>query len=121
MFHDVDLLPENDKNLYTCPDIEHPRHMSVGEGARGFCPNYSRHSHTSAVDTMKYKLMYKTLFGGAVALTTGQVRTVNGFSNQFWGWGGKKRSNCETEPIELRQQKFQERTTTCTTGSLQLG
>lgn len=29
IFHDVDLLPENDKNLYSCP--ESPRHMSVGE------------------------------------------------------------------------------------------
>lgn len=27
VFHDVDLMPENDKNLYTCPD--QPRHMSV--------------------------------------------------------------------------------------------
>lgn len=27
IFHDVDLLPENDRNLYTCP--EQPRHMSV--------------------------------------------------------------------------------------------
>ena len=30
IFHDVDLLPEDDRNLYTCP--ERPRHMSVGEG-----------------------------------------------------------------------------------------
>ena len=30
VFHDVDLLPEDDRNLYTCP--EKPRHMSVGEG-----------------------------------------------------------------------------------------
>jgi hypothetical protein len=27
VFHDVDLLPEDDRNLYTCP--QQPRHMSV--------------------------------------------------------------------------------------------
>lgn len=27
VFHDVDLLPLNDQNLYQCPD--QPRHMSV--------------------------------------------------------------------------------------------
>jgi hypothetical protein len=26
-FHDVDLIPENDRNIYSCPD--QPRHMSV--------------------------------------------------------------------------------------------
>ena len=29
VFHDVDLLPENDKNIYNCPNM--PRHMSVGK------------------------------------------------------------------------------------------
>ena len=29
IFHDVDLLPEDDRNLYSCSDI--PRHMSVGK------------------------------------------------------------------------------------------
>ena len=28
IFHDVDLLPENDKNLYTCPEKD-VRHMSA--------------------------------------------------------------------------------------------
>jgi hypothetical protein len=28
IFHDVDLLPENDGNLYTCPEDGFPRHMS---------------------------------------------------------------------------------------------
>ena len=27
IFHDVDLLPEDDRNIYSCP--EQPRHMSV--------------------------------------------------------------------------------------------
>lgn len=27
VFHDVDLIPENDHNMYSCP--EQPRHMSV--------------------------------------------------------------------------------------------
>lgn len=29
IFHDVDLLPEDDRNLYSCPET--PRHMSVGK------------------------------------------------------------------------------------------
>ncbi|KAE8748848.1 hypothetical protein FOCC_FOCC004442 [Frankliniella occidentalis] len=69
IFHDVDLLPEDDRNLYTCP--EQPRHMSV------------------AVSTLKYKLPYKDIFGGVSALTLDQFKTVNGFSNKFWGWGGE--------------------------------
>ena len=50
IFHDVDLMPEDDRNLYTCP-VSQPRHMSV------------------AVDTMNYTLMYNSLFGGVSALS----------------------------------------------------
>ena len=69
IFHDVDLLPEDDRNLYSCPEM--PRHMSV------------------AVDKFKYKLPYKTIFGGVAAINTNQFRKLNGFSNLFWGWGGE--------------------------------
>ncbi|KAI6171161.1 Beta-1,4-N-acetylgalactosaminyltransferase bre-4 [Aphelenchoides bicaudatus] len=69
VFHDVDLLPENDKNIYSCP--EQPRHLSV------------------AVDTLDYKLSYVSLFGGATALTRQQFEKLNGFSNDYWGWGGE--------------------------------
>lgn len=34
VFHDVDLLPLDDRNLYTCP--EQPRHMSVAVDTFGF-------------------------------------------------------------------------------------
>ncbi|XP_068229187.1 beta-1,4-N-acetylgalactosaminyltransferase bre-4-like [Palaemon carinicauda] len=69
IFHDLDLLPEDDRNLYTCP--EQPRHMSV------------------AVDTLNYRLPYQNIFGGVCALTVDQFEAVNGFSNKFWGWGGE--------------------------------
>jgi hypothetical protein len=69
IFHDVDLIPEDDRNLYSCP--EQPRHMSV------------------AIDVMNYKLPYRDIFGGVSALTKEQMVKVNGFSNEFWGWGGE--------------------------------
>ncbi|XP_035738665.1 beta-1,4-N-acetylgalactosaminyltransferase bre-4-like [Vespa mandarinia] len=69
IFHDVDLLPEDDRNLYTCP--EQPRHMSV------------------AVDKFRYKLPYADLFGGVSAMSREHFKLVNGFSNVFWGWGGE--------------------------------
>jgi len=69
IFHDVDLIPENDYNLYNCP--QQPRHMSV------------------AVDKMKYKLPYRNIFGGIAALTKAHFIKVNGFSNSFWGWGAE--------------------------------
>uniref|UniRef100_A0A914WCV5 Beta-1,4-N-acetylgalactosaminyltransferase n=1 Tax=Plectus sambesii TaxID=2011161 RepID=A0A914WCV5_9BILA len=69
IFHDVDLLPEDDRNLYSCP--EQPRHMSV------------------AVDKFKYQLPYGSIFGGITALTKQQFEKINGFSNDYWGWGGE--------------------------------
>lgn len=69
IFHDVDLLPENDNNIYDCSDA--PRHMS------------------SAVDKFNYRLPYQWLLGGVVALTKEQFEEVNGYSNLFFGWGGE--------------------------------
>ncbi len=69
IFHDIDLIPEDDRNLYTCS--EQPRHMSV------------------AIDKFDYKLFYEALFGGACALTEEQFLKVNGFSNVYFGWGGE--------------------------------
>lgn len=70
IFHDVDLLPENDRIFYRCSE-NMPRHLSV------------------AVDRMKYKLPYATIFGGVTAMTREQFEKVNGFSNMYFGWGGE--------------------------------
>ena len=82
IFHDVDLLPEDDRNLYNCP--EKPRHMSV------------------AVDKFNYKLPYKEIFGGVVAISTNVFRELNGFSNLFWGWGGED----DDMAVRIKKQKL---------------
>lgn len=69
IFHDVDLIPENDRNEYSCPSS--PRHMSV------------------AVDKFNYILPYTNIFGGVGAFTRQHFELINGFSNKFWGWGGE--------------------------------
>ncbi|XP_048397383.1 beta-1,4-galactosyltransferase 4 [Stegostoma tigrinum] len=78
IFHDVDLVPENDFNLYLC-DHE-PKHLVVGRNATG------------------YRLRYKGYFGGATAMTKQQFTRVNGFSNRYWGWGG------EDDDLRIRVQ-----------------
>ncbi|XP_014680727.1 PREDICTED: beta-1,4-N-acetylgalactosaminyltransferase bre-4-like [Priapulus caudatus] len=69
IFHDVDLVPEDDRNIYSCPD--HPRHLSV------------------AIDKFRYSLPYDDIFGGASAISREMFEKVNGFSNVFFGWGGE--------------------------------
>lgn len=69
IFHDVDLIPMNLDNMYTC--THRPRHMSV------------------SLDKFRYNLPYPELFGGAIAILADQFRMVNGFSNRFFGWGGE--------------------------------
>ncbi|XP_019619001.1 PREDICTED: beta-1,4-galactosyltransferase 2-like [Branchiostoma belcheri] len=69
IFHDVDLIPEDYRNEYTCGDT--PRHLSV------------------AVDTFNYTLPHEKIFGGVVAMTPAQYRLLNGYSNRFCGWGGE--------------------------------
>ncbi|XP_062396629.1 beta-1,4-galactosyltransferase 3 isoform X1 [Sardina pilchardus] len=68
--HDVDLLPENDHNTYTCHP-QYPTHLSV------------------AMDKFRYRLPYPQYFGGVSAVTPNQYLKMNGFPNQYWGWGGE--------------------------------
>lgn len=69
IFHDVDLLPMDARNIYAC--TRQPRHM------------------TSHLDKFRYNLPYHELFGGGIAILKEQFQAVNGFSNRFFGWGGE--------------------------------
>ena len=41
IFNDVDLLPEDDRNLYDCP-VDQPRHMGVGRRISLACVEMGR-------------------------------------------------------------------------------
>jgi hypothetical protein len=64
VLHDVDLLPENDKNLYTCS--KNPRHLSA------------------AVDKFNYNLPYYYLVGGVLSMKVSQYRELNGLFYLFF-------------------------------------
>ena len=69
IFHDVDLLPEDDRGLYTCQD---------------------KSIHLSAyIDKFNYKIPYAAIFGGASAIPRTHFELINGFSNVYFGWGGE--------------------------------
>ena len=36
-----------------------------------------------------YSLPYNNIFGGAGSFSKEHFQLINGFSNQFWGWGGE--------------------------------
>ena len=64
IFHDVDLLPEDDRISYSCPEF--PRHLSV------------------LIDKFEYVLPYTHLVGGVLAIKTTHYRRINGYSNIYW-------------------------------------
>ncbi|XP_067950193.1 beta-1,4-galactosyltransferase 4-like [Watersipora subatra] len=70
VFHDVDLLPENDLNIYSCPE-DNVRHMSA------------------YINKFNYQLPYNDILGGVVAINSRLFVNANGYSNQFFGWGGE--------------------------------
>uniref|UniRef100_A0A0N5ASM2 Beta-1,4-N-acetylgalactosaminyltransferase n=1 Tax=Syphacia muris TaxID=451379 RepID=A0A0N5ASM2_9BILA len=69
IFHDVDMFPQDDRNSYGCP--ESPRHIGA------------------FVSNLGYQLWYKEIVGGVLAITMSDFRTINGYSNMYWSWGGE--------------------------------
>lgn len=69
VFSDVDLIPMDDRNTYKC--YSQPRHLSV------------------SMDKFGFGLPYNQYFGGVSALSKEQFEKINGFPNNYWGWGGE--------------------------------
>jgi hypothetical protein len=68
--HDIDLLSENDRLLYHCPQ-SHPTHLS-----------YLMNKH-------KYRPNYENYFGGVSVVNKEHYLKANGFSNVYFGWGSE--------------------------------
>ncbi|KAL4641569.1 beta-1,4-galactosyltransferase 1-like [Arapaima gigas] len=69
VFSDVDLIPMDDRNTYKC--YSQPRHLSV------------------SMDKFGFKLPYNQYFGGVSSMSKQQFLKINGFPNDYWGWGGE--------------------------------
>jgi hypothetical protein len=75
--HDVDLLPEGGL---------------VGEYTRALLPHTARHIGHAALTTLpRYSATKVTTrsFGGVSLMHYSDYARVNGFPNDFWGWGGE--------------------------------
>jgi predicted glycosyltransferase involved in capsule biosynthesis len=66
-FHDVDMLPEESDYDY----CEQPTHMA------------------SRAEQFGWKLPYLQYFGGVTIFSKESFVTVNGYSNEYWGWGAE--------------------------------
>lgn len=66
VYHDVDMLADNGDGYEW---HEHPLHLATA------CSQFG------------YIMPYPGYFGGVVNIPTGVMRTVNGYSNDFYSWG----------------------------------
>ena len=83
IFHDVDLLPSPELlPSYTTPAPPNPIHIARV---------WSRYSNNA-----KY-------FGGIVSFSGDSFEKLNGFPNNFWGWGGE---DDELQVSASREMKF---------------
>jgi len=80
IFHDVDLLPSEElKEFYIKPPTNKPVHIAAVWDRYNQNPNY---------------------FGGIVSFNDIMFNTINGYPNNFWGWGG------EDDELYKRTKKF---------------
>lgn len=113
IFHDVDLLTENDSNIYDCTKIKKaakimegiPRnvvHFATKVDKFGYKqqeyyrPDIAVSSRNNTLTNIPLKYKKYALYGGVTGMTPKQYNYLNGYSNQYWGWG------CEDEDMAIR-------------------
>ena len=68
IFHDVDVLPKKEILPYYAVFPEHPIHIGKAW-------------------SQKYDM--STFLGGVISISLADLKKINGFPNNFWGWGGE--------------------------------
>jgi len=66
-FHDVDIIPQDSSCDYST--VYRPTHLA------------------SRLSKFNYQLVYDEYFGGVTLFTKKHFELINGFSNEYWGWG----------------------------------
>ncbi len=85
VFHDVDMLPENVGYEYQ----EAPTHLAA------------------AASQFNYSLPYEEYFGGVTMFDRQSFNKINGYSNEYWGWGGEDddiRCRCRLAGLKVQRQ-----------------
>jgi beta-1,4-galactosyltransferase 1 len=80
--HDVDMLPQN----ASYAPVNCPTHMATQAQQFG------------------YKMPYPTYFGGVTLFPREDFMRINGFSNDFWGWGAEDDdllARCKSEGLAV--------------------
>ena len=72
IYHDIDLLPEDARNLYGC----------FGYRSNHLCDKYDAWSYTT-----QYNPGHTVSSGGIITVPRWQYSKVNGHPNRYWGWG----------------------------------
>jgi hypothetical protein len=90
-FHDVDMLPDSIRCDYSCP-------IAFAHLAR-------------CVEQFDYTCPYRNYIGGVLLATVGAFHAVNGFSNNYWGYGCEDddlfcRIKASYLPLERRQGRY---------------
>ena len=88
IFHDIDMIPFKNVDYSYC---EHVCHLA-------------RH-----VEQYNYKTQYETYLGGVVLFPKSKFELINGFSNNYWGWGQEDDNlflRCQLKNIKIETRNI---------------